>query len=261
MYDTRLDLFLARNSNIFSRTKVPETVQSWSCSTFINQVLDDPEIEQFISQVSGLFKRILLKYSAINNSPEGVQDIMLYIDREISNPFYNVFFSDILLKASITKANNKFIGLYGQAHLTEGAMQKPYKMTQIVNALVPPKICDNIHKPNDTKLVQNVHETSLFQPNSFYVQAYIHEEHINFILNKVVVVSSTGDAEQKSTFTVQERTIDVEHIAKTASRNIWNHLQMLDIELEEDCDDKFSNESYVYFKNNIKELMSTWVRI
>lgn len=247
-----------------------EVLEKWDCSTFMKEVSSDTDIEQLIHKIVDTFKRIIGKYNQVENSPDGVQAIILYDDfRRFQPPFRNLFL-DALLNAKITNAKSDFISSIDGPLFTEAAMRKCYKMIQISNAFLPPTILDKDNLSLYPNLIEHGwRENSLLQPNSFYVQAYVYEKHINFILNKVVAVSSIGNAVQKSTFTIQETSIKVDNISDTICDIMWNHFQVLDFEeygnrLFQNCCDKhgfveFNSESYFNFKANLKILIRNWV--
>ena len=248
-----------------------KVLEGWTCDAFIQEILNDTDIEQLLHKVVDPFKRILGKYGQVKNSPDGVQDIILCAGTFSLQSFQSLVL-DVLLNAKITDAKSKYIEISDDTILSQCAMQKPYKMIQIANALSPPDI---LYKDN-LSLYPNLIEhgwlgNDLLQPNSFYVQAYIYENNINFILNKVVAVSSIEGAVQKSTFTIQERGINVENITDTTCDIMWNHFQTLDCEDYDNrffsncCDEhgvgEFNAENYFNFKANLKILMNNWVSI
>lgn len=249
-----------------------EVLEGWDCDTFIKEILNDKDIEQLMYKVVDAYKRILCKYSQVENSPDGIQAITFCDD------FYGLrlFNKDLvlvaLLDAKISVANSKFINIVDDTMISRAALQKPYKMIQIANALLPPDILSKDNLSLYPNLIEHDwRENDLIQPNSFYVQAYIYENCINFILNKVIAVSSIDNAVQKSTFTIQEKNINIENIINTACDILWNHFQSLDFEdhsnsfsrncCYEHSDGEFDVENYFNFKANLKILMSNWVSI
>ena len=247
-----------------------EVLEGWDCSTLIQKILNDPDIEQLIRKVVDTFKNILGKYNQVKNSPDGIHAIILCDDIYTHKQFYQNLFRDALLNAKIIDAKSKFNGVRIEMYLSNAAMQKPYKMIQIANALAPPDIWNKDNLSLDPNLIKHGwRENDLLLPNSFYVQAYVDENHINFILNKVVAVSSIDNAVQKSTFTIEERSINVESITDTICNIMWNRFQALDFEdcshrfFRNYCDEhgvgEFNAENYFNFKANLKILMGNWV--
>lgn len=115
--------------------------------------------------------------------------------------------------------------------LCENAMLKPYKMIRFANDILPPTILKKNtaiiedKKSAIRKLANECQQPDLFPSNSFYLQAHIHKDHINYIINKVVVVSfSKNETMEKSTFTVQEKKIPLENFFDSVCDNIWRHL-------------------------------------
>jgi hypothetical protein len=256
----------------FSNDKtMQKALQGWSFGLFITEIFNNSGIQQFIQKLSGLLKTLLGKYGSVKDSPEGIQGITLYSDFGHANIFCANIVKNTLLSANVINAKyDEYNYHFFEQYVCEAAMQKPYKMIQIANILSPPILWNENSFLYPNLIEHDWHEKGLLQSNSFYVQSYVHENHINFILNKVVEVPSTTCSSQKSTFTIQERIINVESIIDTACDIIWSHLQTLDFEnyenkfLQNRCSehysrDKFLVENYVYFSKNLKILMSKWV--
>ncbi|CAO3647040.1 unnamed protein product [Mucor fragilis] len=218
----------------------------------------DTNIKGFIDQVVCKLKELHSKYSNLKYSPDGIQDVILYC-HYISNPFYRTLFRKALLDANLTNAQNWFLpGL----NIYPGAMRKPFKMVQIANALLPPTIWKNGSSNQLEWTDYNARDEDLLPPNSFYVQAYINDDHIRFILNKVIAVSSVNGALQKSTFTVQEMSVELESILDSVCDIMWNHLMLPECQRDPDlfdhCDTHLTGEysaaNYCFFKRSIQEM-------
>lgn len=259
---------LSHYSSFFEYKAVQEFLKGWTCGTFMAEVLNDTDIKKTIHEALGSFKNLLSKYSVVKNSPEGIQDIILYTDNDYNNLFYKNLVRDVLSQANVIDDENEIINIFDEMKLCEGAMQKPYKMIQITNALSPP-VMWNRSNVEDFKLVEiNRDKTDLLPPNSFYLQAHICENRVEFILNKVVAVASTNNGVQKSTFTVQEETVNVEDMFNSTCNFMWNRLQSLDLASGEKLSDEccvahsyeaFSASSYYCFCANLKKSMDNWV--
>ncbi|EPB84115.1 hypothetical protein HMPREF1544_09103 [Mucor circinelloides 1006PhL] len=267
--DNYIDVVLSAYSSFFEYKSVRDFLNGWTCGAFIDELLNDADIKLLIQQSLDSFKRILEKYSLVKNSPESIQDIILYADCENSNVFLKSLVRDILLKEGIIDQENDFMDTCNDMRLCEGAMQKPCKMIQIANALLPPMIQNDDDQVVFEPKQYRRQETNILPSNSFYLQARMHQHSINFILNKVVTVSVVDNIEQKSTFTVQEETIPIADLLYSACDLIWEHYQGLDSHFEgglwDCCDahtqDMLSINHYCLFKTNLKRLMEVWVSL
>ncbi|CAO3646956.1 unnamed protein product [Mucor fragilis] len=177
----------------------------------------------------------------------------------IVTTFYRTLFRKILLDANLIDAQNEFfLGL----NICFGAMQKPFKMVQIANALLPPTIWKNGNSKQLEWIDYNTRDEDLLPPNSFYVQAYINDDNIRFTLNKVIAVSSVNGAIQKSTFTIQEMSVELESILDSVCDTMWNQLMMPECQRNPDlldhCDTHLTGEysavNYCFFKRSIQEM-------
>ncbi|CEP17222.1 hypothetical protein [Parasitella parasitica] len=223
----QIGLVLSGYSDFFKHKAAQILLKGWTCGAFINEILNDANIKQFIQDSLGSLQRILDKYSCIKDSPEGVQDIILYTDCETSHPFHKSLIRDVLLNANVIDRGDDFIEVFDDIKLCEGAMQKPYKMIQIANANLSPLIWN---KGNQTALQLLEHGSrsqDILPSNSFYLQAHINQNHIEFILNKVVAEALVEKVEQKATFTVKEETLAVNNIIDSACDIMWGYYQSL----------------------------------
>ncbi|OAC97584.1 hypothetical protein MUCCIDRAFT_86916 [Mucor lusitanicus CBS 277.49] len=169
-----------------------EDLKSWTSSRLRAAVFNDVNVKSYFEQV--------------NNLVEGALDKS---DGRIIQGSKNIY-------------------SYNDQHLDRYAMQQPYKMIQIANAILPPVIAGKEEQTNPA-FRPRTHANSLIAPNSFYVQANVTDTQIYFILNKVIEVPppETGIALS----TVQERSIETEDIAEAASLLLWNYYQsMIDVE-------------------------------
>lgn len=259
---------LSNYSSFFEYKSVQEFLKGWTCGTFMAEILNDTDIKKSMHEALGSVKCLLSKYSTVKSSPEGIQDIILYTGNDYCNLFYKNLVRDVLLQANVIDDENEFIDIFDEMKLCEGAMQRPYKMIQIANALSPPVIW-NENNVEDFKLVEiNRDKTDLLPPNSFYLQVGICENHVKYIMNKVIAVSSTNNIVQKSTFTVQEETISVEDMYNSTCNFMWNHFQNLDLasgeKLSNECCvahsyEALSASNYYCFCESLKKSMSNWV--
>ncbi|GAN04002.1 hypothetical protein MAM1_0053d03458 [Mucor ambiguus] len=264
----RIDVVLSAHSSFFEYQYVRDRLNGWTCGTFINEVFNDADIKLFLQQIIQTCQSILEKYGPIKNSPEGIQDIILYADCKSSNPFHRDLVRDILLKKDIIEQENDFMDVCNDLRLCEGAIQRPCKMIQIANALLPPIIWNDDAQHETEPKLHIRQELDIIPSNSFYLQCYIHQHYINFILNKVVTVSVVDDIERKSTFTVQEDTINTRDLLDLACDLIWEHYQELDLHHGGDiftyCDahthDLLSISHYCIFKSNLSRLVNIWLK-
>ncbi|KAF1800253.1 CigB protein [Mucor lusitanicus] len=233
------------HASLYGLEGAREILGDLTCGTFLGELLTDAD------------------YSTTRNSPDGIQDVILHCNFQ-TNIFYMEIFQMALLNADFIDAQTDFICLTQGRDICSGALKKPYKMFQIANALLPPTIWNEESKKQIELMEYDSNEGDLLPPNSFYVQAYISDDHIRFILNKVVTVSSTNDYIQKSTFTLQEVSVKLEGIFDSVCDNMWNHSIMpeyqRDPNLLNHCDThsagEYSAENYHVFKCLIKEMVN-----
>lgn len=238
-----------------------EDLKSWTSSRLRAAVFNDVNVKSYFEQVNNLVEGALDKCNnAVKNSLDGIQHVLFYGNR---SDYLTCFIAD----GRIIQGS-KNIYSYNDQHLDRYAMQQPYKMIQIANAILPPVIAGKEEQTNPA-FRPRTHANSLIAPNSFYVQANVTDTQIYFILNKVIEVPppETGIALS----TVQERSIETEDIAEAASLLLWNYYQsMIDVEEQqhlffECCQDHDSTaivsiRHYEQFKQNAKKLIDFWVR-
>lgn len=94
-----------------------QVLEGWDCSTFIKETLNDPDIEQLKHKVADIFKRILDKYSQVENSSDGVQAIILCDDSYCRRLFCKDLILDALWNAKITGAKSEFVDIFDKALL------------------------------------------------------------------------------------------------------------------------------------------------
>ncbi|KAL9551870.1 hypothetical protein MBANPS3_004052 [Mucor bainieri] len=239
----------------------------WTCGQLLAAIYEDIDVKQYLKQVGDFFKGAIDEYGAVRDSPDGIQHILLY------NPYYDNdrfewnsanFIQQRLVEEDILPPGKEFVTL-GIRDINQFAMQQSHKMIQIANAVLPPIIADD-EGQNDPKLPTCKPTDNLIAPNSFYVQANVTETQISFILNKVIEVSPSNTG--IDLFTVQERAIEMENIADTASYLLWNHYQaMNDIEeqqhgLFERCQDHDTmvllSSHHKEFSKNASRLIKSW---
>lgn len=241
-------------------------LKTWSCGQFITKVFGDANVKHYSKQVCNFFRKALDEYEAVRNSPDGIQHILLYSHSKRDD--FRYYIMQALIEENIIQPGNEFIDVSpNHNELAPNAMQKAYKMVQVANAILPPVILNK--ETQDGSIFQmDRRSDSLMAPNSFYVQASITEKRISFILNKVIQVSSSKNA--VDLFTVQERSIDIEDVAETASRMLWNYYQaIIDMKGHQDLLIKccrqhdsieLSSSHYKEFSKNLKKLVDLWVR-
>ncbi|KAI8645256.1 hypothetical protein BD408DRAFT_382525 [Parasitella parasitica] len=245
---------------------VKKLFKGWTWNDLTNEIFKSADLKQLLQQFTDACKRIHNKYNSSRGSPEGIQSIFLYtMHRNVLQKRFMKPFKDAL--SCGISANCPALHVYDRCenYIFEGAMQKPYKIIQIANAQLPPLIWDeNIMEKNDL-LIQDS-EMDLMPSNSFYLQAYIYETCIEFILNKAVAVSLVNGVAQKSIFTAQKKKVCTETIADSVCKNVWSHLEMMDFEdcrhgcLRECCSGELSIKNYQCFQDNVRKLSSKWLR-
>lgn len=225
-------------------------------------LLTDASVKEFIDQLVCEVKGIHNKYSNVQSSPDGIQDVILHCHSK-ANGFYREVFRVALLGANFVDAQADFISNTEESRdISFGAMQKPIKMIQIANALLPPTVWNGESCEQVELVSYSSGEDDLLPPNSFYAQASINNNHIRFILNKVIAVSSANDTIQKSTFTVKEMSVKLEGIFGSVCDNMWNHLMMPECQGEitrhARCDThsagEYSAANYRFFKCSIQKM-------
>lgn len=222
-------------------------------------------------------------------SNDFIKGVIIYnIDeRDTVGIFYQKILKEVFDRANhiINDADNYKADVYTFKgdKVCEGAMRKPYTMVQIANALLPPNILDETSSGKSSFDFESVTELmladkkakgqniDLLPSNSFYVQAQIYDDCINFILNKVIAVSLCDGAVQKSTFTIQQRKHNIENIFDSICDDVWAHLQMICYDLDDTsmfqscCVHPFRNQlnrkDYQHFSTNFKTKLASWVTI
>ncbi|KAK4521037.1 uncharacterized protein ATC70_004026 [Mucor velutinosus] len=262
---------IALEDVIFEKRHQLKDLKSWTCGQLIAAVFEDADVKHYFKQVSSFFKEALDEFGAIKNSPDGIQHILFYSrycnsDGDVSTgQDYSDYIKQALIDESIIQPGKDFdgINLYSNAQF---AMQQPYKMIQIANAVLPPVIVNDNKQQNDSLIQTCKHADNLIAPNSFYVQANVTEAQISFILNKVVELPSSETG--IGLFTIQERSVKMQDIAETALHILWDHCQSM-ANLEEQqhtlfkrCQDHdtmaFSSSHYKEFKKNARKLIDLW---
>lgn len=251
--------------------QVKKYIQHWNCSNFMAEILKDARVELFLNQICDFVEKEKTRLTPNKGSPDGIHDIVLYAHEDLAsfkNWACNKIIQDTLINKGIVDAGDGFDKFYTD-DLCRGVVHKPYTMIQMSNMFLPPIIINNTNDNNIVSTLNKTEKIDLLPPNSFYVQAYIHKDNIKIILNKVIQVSSLQGVAQKSTFTVQERTVDMETLVSLVCNRILVHLQTLDVEeskgyiTNKRCQDHFKKglnfQCYRQFDKNLNELVKAWV--
>ncbi|CAO3646984.1 unnamed protein product [Mucor fragilis] len=245
------------HSVLYDYSESKAILRRQTCGVLMNNLLGDTSIKGIVNTLICKVKGLFNKYSNVKNASDGIHDVILHC-HSTTNAFYRTLFRTALLDANLVDAQKWFTpGI----NACSGAMQKPFKMIQIANALLPPIVWKDGNSKQLEWTDYNTREEDLLPPNSFYVQAYINDDRIRFILNKVIAVSF-NDAVQKSTFTVQEMSVELESIFDSVCDTMWNHLMMpecqRDPSLVDYCDTHLTGEysaaDYYFFKRSIQEM-------
>ncbi|KAI8645265.1 hypothetical protein BD408DRAFT_83617 [Parasitella parasitica] len=228
-------------------------LKEWTWSDIITKILKNADIQEF-SLLADACRNIHVDYNLTKDSPEGIQSVIML--GWSSSVFQKYIFQhfDNTVSCSIPTTNpNLYIRDELESCLCVGAMQKPYKMIQIANALLPPSIWNGNSVVNIDLPVKDK-ELDLIPPNSFYLQAYIHEDCIDFILNKAVAVSLVGEVAQKSSFTVQEKAVSIDSLGDSVCNKLWDYLETMDFKecKEKYCSGRLSMENYQCFRANLR---------
>ncbi|GAN08280.1 hypothetical protein MAM1_0197d07789 [Mucor ambiguus] len=190
----------------------------------------DPSIQQHTRTVCNFLQESMSEYGTISNSPDGVRRVILSYDgQKFEKGPHCICIEKALFKANIIKPQVKFSQVFGQVFLNQtGALQRSLKINQIANTLLPALIL-NEEKSNTATSSERLENDSIVLPlNSFYLEAHIGKQQVNFILNKVVKASTTKT--HAELFTAEERAIDIDDIRTATSGILWRHYQLLESE-------------------------------
>ncbi|CAO0801448.1 unnamed protein product [Mucor circinelloides] len=242
-----------------------QDLSSLSYHQFMKIISLDASVQQYTKQVVDFFQSFQDQYGLISNSPDGIQDIILCNTFSLKTHYF-YFIKESFLQAKLVRSENSFILTPDIVRLVECAIQKPLKMIQIANAILPPIILNE--EKFDIMAFDTVQEdNSSFLPmNSYYVQVNIEEQQIKYILNKVIKTPSSKNAAQL--FTVQEREISINGLVSTASDEMWNHYQRVESEghlgaLIDWCHEHeailLSTRHYECFSANMKKIVRAWI--
>ncbi|KAI8641099.1 hypothetical protein BD408DRAFT_418617 [Parasitella parasitica] len=245
---------------------VKKLFKGWTWNDLTKEIFKSADLNRLLQRFTDACKRIQDKYNSSRGSPGGIQGIFLYtINSNVLQEEFMGLFKNALSCGISTSSPALYVYDGCEEYLCEGAMQKPYKIIQIANTKLPPLIWDeNLVEKNN--LLDQDNEIDLIPPNSFYLQAYIHETCIEFILNKAVAVSLINGVAQKSIFTAQKKKVSTETIVDSVCKNVWSHLEMIDFEdcshacLRECCSGEFLIENYQCFQANAREWLSKWLQ-
>ncbi|KAL9554994.1 hypothetical protein MBANPS3_002562 [Mucor bainieri] len=209
-----------RNLKEFLSTKASieehqlQGLEKWTCGQLVAALYEDIDLKGYFNLVSDFFKEAvgtLDKDVVARDSPDGIQHIILYSDLPLD---VSPCIQHVLVEENIIQPNNKVFKVHPE-FVTRFAMQQSYKMIQIANAVLPPIIVQDRDQDGTALKTHNKPVDSSIAPNTFYVQANVTETQISFILNKVIEAQSSKTG--IDLFTIQERSIEIENIAKTAS--------------------------------------------
>jgi len=227
-------------------------------------VFHDPQVQQHTQVVCDLLKASLKEYGNIRNAPDGIRGVILSCgDTVFGLSMHHLCIKQALLQAKISTAGNDF----DSNLFVKGAFQRPVKMTQIANAVLPPVIQEDAKEEelDEFTFTNNQETNGISLPlNSFYLQANIGKRQIDFILNKVINVPLV------KLFTVQEKTIEIDDIMDATVVAVWNYYQLLESNghldalssfCEEHEDIILSLDHYECFSTNILDLFNIWVRV
>lgn len=237
------------------------------CHQLMKEISLNANVQEYTGEIADFMRNFCEEYGTLSHSPDGIQDIVLYYGEDL-RLYYCFYISQALIQAKLVKPENRFIkNVQISTLLQDAAVQKPIKMFEIANAILPPVLLDDENIDNGTCNKIQRDGNSLLPLNSFYVQVTISEQQIDFILNKVVKEPSSKNTAQL--FTIQQREIRSDSIMDVASDNMWNHYQLLESEghlgLLSNCCQKHDTielaaRHYKCFNSDIKKLIEAWVR-
>lgn len=168
-------------------------------------ILSDIVFQYSLNQICNLTKRSIDEYSTTKNSPDGIQDAILYRDQTTTNSLTNGRIQEALSTAGIIQYVNQILCTPKAIDICKSAMRKSYKMTRIANSILPPII---LNKQEASSLpLPLCYSNGLIAPNSYYVQVSLHDQQIVLILNKALAVPSSDDGVKL--FTVLEKTVEI----------------------------------------------------
>lgn len=251
-----------------------------TCGDFIQDILQNDTIKEFLININESVHDVLDTFGSINILSNTIQDVSLYYTGKsiYEYSFYEGIIRKSLLDSSIIKYENIFIGDYYQftdEHLCQGALQKAFTMIKVANSILAPGILKvQMNEGRLTSFDHSVYnhtsirqESDLMPPNSFYVQAHIQKDCIDFILNKVVQTGLNDGITAKSTFTIQQRRIHIGSMVDSVSENVWDQLLTLEFEtLLSRCQQHRYQEDlnispYDCFIHNLNKFVNAWASI
>ncbi|KAL7326583.1 hypothetical protein PS15p_208901 [Mucor circinelloides] len=246
----------------FERYQLQDFANSRADHFYMN-VSHDPQVQQHTRVVCDLLKASLKEYGNISNAPDGIRGIILsYGHTAFDLDLHRLCIKQALLQSKTIETDDEFIFVQCE----EDALQRPVKMTQIANAVLPPVIQEDVEEEElDEFAFTNDQETNgISLPlNSFYLQANIGKRQIDFILNKVISIPLV------KLFTVQEKTIEIDDIMDATFIAMWNYYQLLESNGHLDALSSFCEEHediilslshYERFSTNMPDLFNAWFR-
>ncbi|GAN08285.1 hypothetical protein MAM1_0197c07794 [Mucor ambiguus] len=241
-------------------------IRDYQLDQFVIELAHDTNVQQHTKAVCDFLETSMDEYG-LKNAPDGVHSIILSCDdRAFAIGLHRFYIQKALLQAKIIQPGDDFTTTRYRTPYREGALQRPLKITQMVNTLLPPLVHSEVFDKVDLR--DGKESNSILLPlNSFYLQANISKRQVSFILNKVVKAPSSQTPVEL--FTVQERIVDMNSILTSTSDIMWVYYQRL---ASEGCLDELINccqehenntlslDHYECFIANIRILIDSWFR-
>lgn len=246
-----------------------QDLQNYRISGFCQKLHHNTSFQQHAESVGIFLQECLDEYCTVSNAPDGVHNIIpLYDDRKFGTGPHVYCIEEALLQAKLVKLEDIIDPIRYGGYIKYGALQRPFKISQIVNAMLPPLIQDEEGSDNVAFNDCKKDDSILLPLNSLYLQANIKERQIEFILNKVVKEASSET--HVELFTIHERIIEIDDLRITIPYILWCHYQLLEAHGHLDslitcCQDHEGNAlslaHYMCFTTNMTNTILSWVRL
>ncbi|KAK4521198.1 uncharacterized protein ATC70_013143 [Mucor velutinosus] len=243
-----------------------QNLRDYQVNHFLKDLTHDANVLQYTRAVCDFLQKSMDEYG-LKNAPDGVRSVILSCDdRAFATGLQCFFIEQALLQANIIQPEVSFTTTRYRTPYREGALQRPLKITQMVNTLLPPLVQNELFCKavfNDSQADDGI----LLPLNSFYLQASISRQHIEFILNKVVKIPSPGAPAEL--FTVLESTVEMDDIFAATSDTLWRNYQRKEIEgyldaLTSNClkhkGTVLSLGHYKCFTANMTDFINRWIQ-
>lgn len=224
----------------------------------IKAIIKDIDIQQCLKNMCNFMNDSIRSHGSFSKSPDGIQNACLMGYKEWKS-FVVMVIKDTLADKRFVHRSIRYIpGIYLDSCFS-AVIQRFLKLLQVTNIVLPSVIVNERGSIETTSATTTTHK--LLSPSSFYVQAKIRPDHVDFTLNKIIETSLSSGTVQ--TFTVQEKSIKIQNMISSACDNLWNHLEEHQKHFRKYCENHdeiiFSSRIYDSFSRSFKKLVNTWV--